>query len=502
MKPQSEVLFGSDLWIGALERYASETHLSVKLFDADERVVFGPVHSTPLYKLFDERGYDPGIFAECARRCLAQTHDRPAVLVSEFYGLAVIGTSLVLNGNVVGAAVGGYAFTDFSQLSEVQRLAKNAGIKFDQLWEVAREQKPIPKRRLTLNGELLQVLGDALLRENYRTRQYEEAVQKLEQTAAAKEQAYRELQQTAAALRESETELRTHAEELARFNRVAVGREMRIIELKKHLNELCKQRGEALLYPLDFEAEQSEPDVEPGVCCTTELGSSAGTSNDILVPLESILCTEELNRRPSRPPDYETENRALVALAHVLADSPRTILQKLADTVLHVFGADSAGLSLLTKDGKNFHWAAIAGAWKPHLGGGTPRDFGPCGDVLDRNAPQLFAHWERRYPYLLSATPLAEEGLLVPFYVRGKAVGTIWAITHNTERKFDAEDLRQLESLSRFASAAYQTVEYLDQQEQRHAALNLMEDVVQSREAMEKLNGQLRESERRVPGVN
>ena len=27
--------------------------------------------------------------------------------------------------------------------------------------------------------------------------------------------------------------------------------------------------------------------------------------------------------------------------------------------------------------------------------------------------------------------PLADEGLLVPFYVKGKAVGTIWAIAHN-----------------------------------------------------------------------
>jgi len=49
--------------------------------------------------------------------------------------------------------------------------------------------------------------------------------------------------------------------------------------------------------------------------------------------LESILCTEELDRRPPRPPDYETENRALVALAQALADSPGTILQSLADTI-------------------------------------------------------------------------------------------------------------------------------------------------------------------------
>jgi PAS domain S-box-containing protein len=60
------------------------------------------------------------------------------------------------------------------------------------------------------------------------------------------------------------------------------------------------------------------------------------------------------------------------------------------------------------------------------------------------------------------AIPLAEEGLLVPFYVRGKAVGTIWAIAHSNYRKFDAEDLRLLESMGRFASAAYQAVQSID----------------------------------------
>jgi PAS domain S-box-containing protein len=179
-------------------------------------------------------------------------------------------------------------------------------------------------------------------------------------------------------------------------------------------------------------------------------------------PLESILCTEQLRDRLSRPPNHEKENSALVALSSALADSPRTILQTLAEKVLDVLCADSAGLSLLTKDGNRFYWAAIAGAWRPHIGGGTPRDFGPCGDVLDRNVPMLFSHWERRYPYLSTATPLADEGLLVPFYVKGKSVGTVWAITHNNLRKFDAEDLRLLESMGRFASAAYQVVEAIE----------------------------------------
>jgi GAF domain-containing protein len=183
---------------------------------------------------------------------------------------------------------------------------------------------------------------------------------------------------------------------------------------------------------------------------------------DDRVSLESIVRTEELHRRPQRRPDYGKENGALVALVSALADSPRTILQTLAEKVLEVLRADSVGLSLLTKDEKRFYWAAVAGAWKPHIGGGTPRDSGPCGDVLDRNIPMLFTHWEQRYPYLRPATPLAEEGLLVPFYVNGKAVGTIWTIAHNDRRKFDTEDLRLLESLGRFASAAYQAVASTD----------------------------------------
>ena len=98
---------------------------------------------------------------------------------------------------------------------------------------------------------------------------------------------------------------------------------------------------------------------------------------DSTVSLESILCTNELRRRQSRPPDYEKENHALVALLSALLDSPAKILQTLAETILDVTQCDSSGVSLLTKDGKRFYWPAIAGMWKPHIGGGTPRDFGP-----------------------------------------------------------------------------------------------------------------------------
>jgi C4-dicarboxylate-specific signal transduction histidine kinase len=71
----------------------------------------------------------------------------------------------------------------------------------------------------------------------------------------------------------------------------------------------------------------------------------------------------------------------------------------------------------------------------------------------------LFRHFELRYPYFWMAIPPAVECLLVPFYVNGRAVGTVWAIVHDDSRQFDGEDLRLLESMGHFASAAYQAVE-------------------------------------------
>jgi signal transduction histidine kinase len=162
-----------------------------------------------------------------------------------------------------------------------------------------------------------------------------------------------------------------------------------------------------------------------------------------------------LSSRPSRPPDYEAENRALLAIAQHMADSPRTTLQELAEVALEVCRAGSAGVSLISEKTGDFYWPAIAGAWKPHIGGGTPRHFGPCGVVLDRNAAQLFTHPERYYPYLLPVLPRIAEALLTPFYVEGQAVGTVWVVAHDAARKFDAEDIRLIESLARFAAAAY-----------------------------------------------
>jgi PAS domain S-box-containing protein len=200
---------------------------------------------------------------------------------------------------------------------------------------------------------------------------------------------------------------------------------------------------------------------------------------DAPVALESILCTEELDRRPSRPPDYEKENRGLISLIQGLVHSPNDILQTLAEAICETLHCGSAGVSLLTSDGgTRFYWPAIAGLWKSHVGGGSPRDFGPSGDVLDQGRPLLFKHVERRYTYFLPVLPAVEEALLVPFYSGGAAVGTVWAILHDDSRRFDREDLRQLEILALFASATYQAAASLDASRQMAAIVSSSDDAI------------------------
>jgi signal transduction histidine kinase len=226
--------------------------------------------------------------------------------------------------------------------------------------------------------------------------------------------------------------------------------------------------------------------------------------HDVL--LESVLSTGELKARPFRPPDYETENKALLAIAQHMADSPGTTLQKLVEVAMQICRAGSAGVSLLSKENGDFYWPAIAGALKPQIGGGTPRHFGPCGVVLDRNGGQLFTHPERYYPYLIPISPPIEEALLTPFYVEGQAIGTVWVIAHDRARKFDAEDMRLIESLSRLAAAAYPlsaalAIQQKQSQSMRDINESLMVSSVRQHELTEQAQNAetaLRESEKRL----
>jgi PAS domain S-box-containing protein len=196
------------------------------------------------------------------------------------------------------------------------------------------------------------------------------------------------------------------------------------------------------------------------------------------LPYRSMIPITELEKRPSRAPDHAAECRALLALGKELAASPDHILQKLAETTLTLCGAQSAGLSLLEPDGKRFYWPAIAGEWADKVGGGTPRNYSPCGVVLDLNISFLCSHPEIDFDYYAPATPLVEDCLLVPFYIKGNAIGTIWTVMHDFSRRFDAEDLRLMTDLGAFAADAYQTLASVTNVQAAAAVIQTSDDAI------------------------
>ena len=175
----------------------------------------------------------------------------------------------------------------------------------------------------------------------------------------------------------------------------------------------------------------------------------------------SVIITDELDRRPSRSPDYQSENGALTALAQALSTDPTTVLQQLAELAMDLTHSGSTGISLLEPGGEQgtFRWVATAGAWSPYRDGTMPREASPCREVIAQDAVLLMTYLERSFPALSLAEPGASEALLAPFYVGGVPAGTLWSIKHNPGEHFEAEDARLLKSLARFASAAHQTVQ-------------------------------------------
>ena len=181
-------LFDARVWRPALTKFGAVTHLTVTIFDAHASVrCCDPEVPTSLFQLFQKHGFTPGIMLECARECLAQDPGQAAPVIRESYGLAAVGAPLALEGRIVAAAVGAYALVDFCQSTTIAALARQAGIPFRTLWQLAQQQQPVPHHRLTLHGELLQVLGETILRESHRTHQYEETAARLASEASIKD---------------------------------------------------------------------------------------------------------------------------------------------------------------------------------------------------------------------------------------------------------------------------------------------------------------------------
>lgn len=192
------------------------------------------------------------------------------------------------------------------------------------------------------------------------------------------------------------------------------------------------------------------------------LNNSAGrqsyhvTSSELLlVPrngqlgLEQVLITHKLSNRLLLKRNRKAQIKALEEVAKEITGPINKLLGTVVNHALELCGAGSSGLSMLHKEDREqlFHWDVMAGVLKDCVGQTTPRDLSPCGVTLDRESPQLFS-FPAKYFSCLKASPVPlVEGLVIPIFVNGKGLGTLWIVSHDERCEFNSEDVFVMSSL-------------------------------------------------------
>ncbi len=210
------------------------------------------------------------------------------------------------------------------------------------------------------------------------------------------------------------------------------------------------------------------------------LPQSQAVATGVDVVLADVIITSDLQSRPSREIDLQTENSAFRELADHLAANPEKFLARLVELAMTLCDAGTVGISVEQTNDKGeriFLWVAMAGELKHMLGGTTPRNFSPCGICVDQKAPLLMDRLDRFYPYFREAPLPFIEALLIPWEIKDGPNGTLWAVTHNDRTKFDRQDVRLLGCLAAFACGAIRLEHILAESIRSAATATVLNDL-------------------------
>lgn len=174
------------------------------------------------------------------------------------------------------------------------------------------------------------------------------------------------------------------------------------------------------------------------------------------ITLADVIINDKLFSRRIHTLSARVEMKAMYELADLLAQGAPALLKRLAQMAVELCDAGSGGISMLEaeEDGELFRWRALAGALEKYEGGSTPREWSPCGQCLKAAKPMLYSYPGRYFSYFQEVDTPIVEGLVIPMYADARPIGTIWIISHDERRHFDAEDVRIMTSLGCFVSAA------------------------------------------------
>lgn len=155
-----------------------------------------------------------------------------------------------------------------------------------------------------------------------------------------------------------------------------------------------------------------------------------------------------------RSPARQLEGMRRVARAFV--ENPETILQELVNTAVDLCGAESAGISLQSRDENgeaSYRWVATAGRYERFLNAILPSFPSACGLTIERRQPQLFRVSQRFFDLMGVDAPVVTDGILIPWEVEN-ICGTIWIMSHEKTEAFDTDDSRLMQLLADFAAMA------------------------------------------------
>jgi PAS domain S-box-containing protein len=167
-------LLDFDAWGEILKMYGRTMRVAVALTDSDG-LLLGKCHNPqPVWNLVRDAAsdWDPGCpFCITKRLPCAAVADAvrtgAAVMAHDLAGLTHIAVPLTLGKETLGAIIAGQVFDRFPEPLMLRRVARDFGISAQELWELAKKERPVAGALLRASGDLLGALGHAFLQQRH-----------------------------------------------------------------------------------------------------------------------------------------------------------------------------------------------------------------------------------------------------------------------------------------------------------------------------------------------
>ena len=167
-------LLDFDAWGEVLKTYGRTMRVAVALTDSGG-LLLGKCHNPqPVWTLIRGAASEGGAGCPfCITKRLPCTAVADAVrtsavvVVHDQAGLTHVAVPLTLGKQTLGAIIAGQVFDRYPQPLSLRRVARDFGISAPELWEVAKQERPVASTLLQASGDLLCALGHAFLQQRH-----------------------------------------------------------------------------------------------------------------------------------------------------------------------------------------------------------------------------------------------------------------------------------------------------------------------------------------------